>query len=303
MGTSGIIFDIQRFSLHDGPGIRTTVFLKGCPLRCAWCHNPESWKMMPQLQLRRDLCTYCETCVHACSRQAHNVSADRHNVNFETCTGCGHCISQCVSGALTLTGRNMDTDSVMAEVLADSVYYKNSGGGLTVSGGEPLLQFEFLCQLLKSAHDNRIHTCVETSGYADITKIETLCSLVDLFLFDIKLLDEAEHIRYTGVSNRQILQNLDFLCTHGQSVILRCPIIPGINDTDGHIVGIAALSQYYPQLTGVHILPYHNMGKDKWNRIGRPYSLERLENYSADEKQLLLQRFQRLGCQNVSLQS
>lgn len=303
MKSSGIVFDIQRFSLHDGPGIRTTVFLKGCPLHCAWCHNPESWEMTPQLQFRKELCTHCGKCAQVCPRHAHSISSAEHTVDFSICNGCKQCVSQCISRALTYTGQNLDIDSVMAKVLVDSIFYKNSGGGMTVSGGEPLLQFEFLCQLLNSAHNNGIHTCVETSGYADIAQFEALRNLVDLYLFDIKLLDEETHIRYTGVSNKRILENLDFLCMHRHPVILRCPIIPGINDTDEHIAGIVSLSRSYPQLVGVHILPYHNIGKDKWNRIGRPYSLERLDNYNADEKQFLLQRFQRLGCQNVSLQS
>lgn len=303
MENSGIVFDIQRFSLHDGPGIRTTVFLKGCPLRCAWCHNPESWKISPQLMFRRDMCAGCQRCESACSRHAHVFSAGVHSIDYDRCTGCGQCAGQCVAGALAISGRVMSAESVMAEVLADAVYYKNSGGGLTVSGGEPLLQFDFLCELLKSARDNGIHTCVETSGYSDAAKIEALCDLVDMFLFDVKLMDNTEHIRYTGVSNRRIFENLERICANGRPVILRCPIIPGVNDNDAHISAVAALSRRYPQLAGVNILPYHNMGRDKWNRIGRAYSFEQLSNYESEEKQLLLKRFQDMGCKNVSLQS
>lgn len=302
MNESGIVFDIQRFSLHDGPGIRTTVFLKGCPLRCLWCHNPESWNTRPQLRFREPVCAACGRCSEACHRLAHRVGPDGHSVRFDLCDACGCCVTTCPTGALSLVGRRMDVPSVMAEVAADAVYYAQTGGGMTVSGGEPLLQFDFLYALLQDARARGIHTCVETCGYTDREKLEVLLGLVDLFLFDIKYTDEAAHIRYTGVSNRPILENLAFLCEYGASVRLRCPIVPDINDTDAHIRGVAALTRRFPELLGVDVLPYHNMGRDKWRQLGKEYSLMRLENPDGIEKECLLRRFRSAGCRDVSMQ-
>ena len=244
----GIVFDIQRFSLHDGPGIRTTVFLKGCPLRCAWCHNPESWRKEPELWYR--------------------------------------------NGVEHLCGKAVTVEEVMAEVMADEAYYRNSGGGLTVSGGEPMVQFLFLKALLTIAKAWGIHTCLETSGHCSTEKLIEIAPMVDLFLFDIKLTDPEEHRKYTGADNRRILENLDRLYRLGAKLLLRCPIIPGINDTDDHIGGIARLTEKYPQILGVEIMPYHDMGKGKWKELGRSYSLEALKTLEEEEKNRFLQRFQ-----------
>lgn len=300
---SGIVFDIQRFSLHDGPGIRTTVFLKGCPLHCLWCHNPESWRPNPQLRFHQDRCTHCGRCALACPSQVHDVATDQHALRYDRCIACGRCVLACANGALELSGRLMDVDAVMAEVLADQTYYRNSGGGLTVSGGEPLLQYDFLVQLLRAGHAHGIHTCVETSGFARQEKVMGLLGLVDEFLFDIKLIDDARHIACTGVSNKPILENLDALLTHGAAVRLRCPIIPGINDTDAHISGVSALTHRYPNLLGVDVLPYHSIGRNKWKQIGRDYSLSDLETLGQSDQECLLQRFQAFGCVHAVLHS
>lgn len=261
MQLSGMVFDIQRFSLHDGPGIRTTVFFKGCPLRCTWCHNPESWLMQPQWMAGTD-------------------EAGSHP---------------------KLTGRKMSVAEVMEEVCADKSYYRNSGGGMTVSGGEPMLQPEFLTCLLEEARREEIHTCIETSGFAareDFTRIK---DLVDLFLYDIKYMDEEGHIRYAGASNQTILHNLDYLYEIGAHILLRCPVIPGINDTEDHIDGIAGLTEKYPNLEGVEIMPYHDMGKSKWSRLGRQYALPDLKTVGEEQKELLLGRFQRAGVRKVCI--
>lgn len=258
---SGIVFDIQRFSIHDGPGIRTTVFFKGCPLRCIWCHNPESWLMQPQWMSGTD--------------------------------GAG--------SRPKLTGREMSVTEVMEEVLADKSYYRNSGGGLTVSGGEPMMQPEFLACLLEEAKREEIHTCIETSGFAAREDFKRIKDLVDLFLFDIKYMDEEGHIRYAGASNQTILHNLDYLYGAGSRILLRCPVIPGINDTEAHIEGIAGLTEKYPDLEGVEIMPYHDMGKSKWRRIGRQYALSDLKTMGEEQKELLLGRFQRAGVRKVCI--
>lgn len=262
INTKGIVFDIQRFSLHDGPGIRTTVFLKGCPLHCAWCHNPESWDIKPQEMISKD-----------------------------------------ENGTVTtkISGSEMSVKEVLREVCADQTYYRHSGGGMTVSGGEPMMQYEFLKELLCAARKQKVHTCVETSGFTTKDKLEGIRRDVDVFLFDIKQMNNELHKKYTGVSNAVILENLDYLYQKKEKVILRCPIISGINDTDEHIRGIAALSRRYPNLQGVEILPYHDMGKGKWKQIGKVYSLQELKNLGEKEKEELLERFHKAGCKKAVL--
>ncbi len=297
----GIVFDIQRASLHDGPGIRTTVFLKGCPLHCAWCHNPESWNMQPQLMFDAGKCVSCLSCVTSCAMGVHDAIQDRHSMDLTKCTGCGNCVDECVTGALKLSGRVMNVNEVLDQVLADKRFYNNSEGGLTVSGGEPMVQFVFLLELLKAARKAGIHTCIETSGYAEQDKFAALLPYVDLFLFDCKHTDDQAHRQYTGVSNKKILNNLDFLCRSEAKVLLRCPIIPGINDTNAHITKVAALTKKYPSLVGVELLSYHDLGRCKWAQLGKAYSLTGLKTMEAEEKQVLLMRFRQAGCRNVTI--
>lgn len=280
---SGMVLDILRFSLHDGPGIRTTVFLKGCPLSCNWCHNPESQSYKPQLSFDSSKCTNCLDCIPLCPVHALSAASGKLAVNFGLCNGCGDCVQSCTTDALKIYGRQRTTDDVISIVLKDLAYYKKSGGGMTISGGEPMAQFEFTLDLLKAAKRNGIHTCIETCGHAPTERFSQLLNYVDVFLYDCKETDPATHKRVTGVSNRLILENLDFLYAQKTNIILRCPIIPGMNDTEEHLSGIRSLEKKYPNLTAVEILPYHNMGKNKAGRIGARYELRDIATATRDQ--------------------
>jgi pyruvate formate lyase activating enzyme len=264
------IFDIQRFCVKDGPGIRTTVFVKGCPLNCLWCHNPESKQKSPQLAFDSSKCLGCGSCVSAC---ANGAIVSVGSFDKSKCTLCGECVKEC-AGALEIFGREAVHDEVMANVLADKAFYENSGGGLTVSGGEPLYSPEFTTQLLKKAKEQGIHTCLETSGFAKWENLRNIASYVDLFLFDIKETDSDLHKQYTGVDNELILQNLLNLNEIGAKIVLRCPIIPGYNDREGHFKAIGELADRLENVSHVDILPYHSLGKSKSRLIGQEYAVD-----------------------------
>ena len=264
---TGAIFDIQKFSIHDGPGIRTTVFFKGCPLRCIWCHNPEDISKTPLLSFRPDPCIGCGYCFHICSRQCHYVKDKKHLVDRTQCLSCGRCVRECYSGALELVGRKTSADEIMREVLKDKSYYNNSGGGLTLSGGEPLMQSAFAQALLRAAKAAKLHTCVETSGFVAWSCLERIRKLTDLFLYDIKETDRARHVEFTGGPNARILANLRHLHARGANIILRLPIIPGYNDRADHFDGIAAICRELTGIQGVEIMPYHLLGEGKLGRF------------------------------------
>lgn len=292
----GTIFDIQRFALHDGPGIRTTVFLKGCPLRCIWCHNPESQDFNPQLSFDKTKCTDCFRCVEVCPAGVHKTEGGKHTVDHKKCRLHARCVEACPNGALKIIGRKQSVQEVMDIVIRDIDYYNNSNGGITISGGEPMSQFRFTYELLKSAKEKGIHTCLDTSGYAPRDLFEKILQYTDLFLYDYKATDETEHRRLTGVSNRLILDNLDFLSRKGGRIILRCPLVKGVNDTDEHLRGIAAIGSKYPDLAGIEIMAYHNMGHEKYERIGRTPEMEVLPTTDEETKQLWLEKLKAYGC-------
>ena len=276
----GRIFNIQRFSTSDGPGIRTTVFLKGCPLSCIWCHNPESQKVAYEILYAKDKCTGCRACAAVCENKAHIFSEDGHIYNRDLCTGCKSCTSGCYSGALSYAGEEVSAESVMEKVIRDIPFYRE-GGGMTLSGGEPLMQYEFSLELLKKAKENGIHTAVETSGYY-IGNLYEAAKYTDLWLYDIKLTDEDEHIKYTGVSNKIILENLRYLNDSDAEIVLRCPIIPGINLNDEHFEKIAELSYSLSSVKCVQFLPYHPLGIDKMKNLGRELKYANDEFLSRD---------------------
>lgn len=262
------IFDIQRSSLHDGPGVRTTVFFKGCPLHCIWCHNPESQKAGQQLKCVFKKCIGCGRCAEVCPENVHILQDGKHSIHFELCKACGACVEACPNNAMQLLGRQEKISDIIDLALRDMKYYQSTGGGLTVSGGEPLMQGNGCASLLKEAKKAGLHTCIETTGYAKWETVQAVAEFTDIFLFDYKLTDPQKHKRYIGVDNRLILENLRRLCEINTKIILRCPIIPGINNDDAHLQALTDLSNQYDAIQEVNIMPYHNIAAGKLPQIG-----------------------------------
>ena len=277
----GNILSIERCSLHDGPGLRTTVFLKGCPLACLWCHNPESQSFAPELYYFDERCTRCGLCGTICGN--HSINEDGHEINRLDCSACGKCADICLQSAFEIKGKEMSAQDVMDIAIKDVRYYEHSGGGLTISGGEPLSQFEFTLDLLRLAKKNGINTCIETSGYASADKLLSIAPYVDLFLYDFKESNEDTHKKLVGVSNSLIMENLRVIDKAGAKIILRCPIIPTYNDRDGHFAAIAETANFLENIIEVNIMPYHPMGSSKSSRIGREYLVGDI-GFPADEQ-------------------
>ena len=265
---TGQIFEIQRFCIHDGPGIRTTVFLQGCPLRCLWCHNPEGMARKPLLSFLAEKCIGCGFCFTACPRHGHSMVEGKHELKREDCVACGQCAEKCYAGALETVGREISVGDALAEVLKDRPFYETSGGGMTLSGGEPLLQIEFTEALLRQAKEAGLHTAIETCGYADPERFRRVLPHVDLFLYDVKETDGARHVQFTGVPMERIVTNLRALHATGAAIQVRLPIIPGLNDRPDHFAKIAELARELPNLLGFEIMPYHRLGTSKLKRFG-----------------------------------
>jgi pyruvate formate lyase activating enzyme len=262
---TGVCFDIQRYSIHDGPGIRTTVFLKGCPLRCPWCHNPESWSPVPQIRVFEARCIHCGACTAACPL---GIADGPRLPDSESCLHCGRCAEACPTGTRQLVGRQLTVAEVFEVVERDRPFYDESGGGVTFSGGEPLFQWRFLLACLEAARRRGIDTAVDTSGFASRRTIETVARATNLFLYDLKVLDPVRHRRDTGLPLGPILRNLRALDRAGATIWIRVPLIPAYNDDRANLEALGVFVAGLSQTRRVHLLPYHRLGSEKHARLG-----------------------------------
>ncbi|MBE7025752.1 MAG: glycyl-radical enzyme activating protein [Ruminococcaceae bacterium] len=265
----GNVFNIQRFCIHDGPGIRTVVFLKGCVLRCAWCHNPESQNFEREIICRTSKCLHCGKCALVCPKQCHTFLGQKHQFDFERCTLCESCTTACPADALEIVGKMYTVKEVVNEVLKDKMFYENSEGGVTISGGEPFSQPQFTFEILKRCKENGVHTAIETCGHTSKENILKSAEVCDLYLYDYKLTDKKRHKQYIGNDNTCILENLKLLNRLKKRIVLRCPIIPGVNDTEDHFAGIVKLANAHESIEAVEIEPYHKLGEGKNEGLGR----------------------------------
>lgn len=273
IATKGKVFNIMKYSIHDGPGIRTTVFLKGCPLSCWWCHNPESQEKSDQLILFPSRCIDCKACIDACKQNAIKEINGMVITNLKECTHCGDCVKVCYAEAREMTGKTMTVDEVVTEVLKDKDFFQQSKGGVTFSGGEPLMQPSFLIALLKEMKKLGIHTTIDTCGFASKDIIGEVSQLADLFLYDLKHMDSDKHEKYTGVPNNIILENLKLIRELNKEIYIRIPIIPAINDTKEDLEAFRDFIKTLPNVKMVSLLPYHKIGREKYNRLGKPYKM------------------------------
>ncbi len=285
MSISGTIFNIQRYSIHDGPGIRTTVFLKGCTLSCFWCHNPEGRKNIPEVQFYPDRCITCLECVSKCVNEAHLFQENLHIYFRDRCVGCGLCVETCYSEALVKTGTVFTAEEVMEEILRDRLFYETSDGGVTLSGGEPILQPEFSLEILKRCKEEGLLTAIETCGHYPWKHVEPLLPYTDLIMMDLKHLNEDKHREVSGASNQKILENARRFALTDKPIIFRTPVIPSVNDDPADIQAIVGfiknlINERASQSNGhvrqeaiqYELLPFHKLASDKYNSLGMEYS-------------------------------
>ncbi|UCB52565.1 MAG: glycyl-radical enzyme activating protein [Candidatus Zixiibacteriota bacterium] len=267
MRDTGIVFDIKRYAIHDGPGIRTTVFLKGCLLDCPWCHNPEGKNEKPEFMWWAEKCIGCRDCQNACPQDAISFSDGSLLLDTPKCDFCGACTDVCPSEALKQVGQKMTVAQVLKVIEKDRAFYDQSGGGVSLSGGEPLLQPDFACALLGACKERGIHTAVDTCGHVDSDALMRIGEQVDLFLYDLKVIDDEKHESFTGVSNKLILENLKKLSDCGQRTIVRFPLVPGVNDDEKDIQEVGELLSSLGGVKEINVLPYHKGGVEKLERL------------------------------------
>jgi len=293
---TGLVFNIQKYSLHDGPGIRTTVFLKGCPLACAWCHNPESISAGRELLVSENRCIACGECREACPFGATIAGTGVLPTRNDECDYCGACVDACPTGARQMVGRRMTVAEVLAEVLKDRIFHEESGGGVTISGGEPLLQLQFLRTLLPALRGQGIHVALDTSGFGHTRHLLEVARLCDLVLYDLKAFDEQRHRELTGVSNQNILENLKALDAVHRNIWIRVPIVPGLTDDPEELRELAALVATLHHVTRVNLLPYHRTAEQKYERLGRENSASTVATPSSEQMGRAASSFGALTC-------
>jgi pyruvate formate lyase activating enzyme len=293
--SEGIVFNIQRYSIDDGPGIRTTVFLKGCPLRCPWCSNPESQSFAPQLFYRRSSCVVCGACAGACPLGAISLREGGIAVDRGKCVACGACAGACATGSLAVKGEKMTAEQAWKVIRRDAVYYETSGGGVTCSGGEILSQPDFAAAIFKKCREEGIHTCADTSGFGSREAMDTILEYADLVYFDIKHPDPRRHEELTGADAGTVLGNLRRAAERGVPTTLRLPLIPGYNDSPEALEAAAALAKEYAPGASVSILPYHRYGESKYAALGMTYTLAGLRENTEAELEAARAAFARRG--------
>ena len=267
----GNIIKISRFCTDDGPGIRTVVFLKGCPLNCIWCHNPESQRYAAEIMYDSKKCVNCKSCYKVCNKGCHTLDEHTHTFHSEKCNVCGECIAVCQAKAIEVVGKKVSANEVLEEIEKDSIFYQTSNGGVTISGGEPLYQPEFTSEILKMCKEKGIHTAIETSGFADEASLKKVLKYCDFVLFDIKETNEENHKKFTGVSLKPILKNLNIINDRGISFIIRLPVIPGLNDREEHFCKVKEIVKNMHFCKDVEIMPYHTLGTYKYDLLQKEY--------------------------------
>ena len=295
--SSAFVTNIQGYSIHDGPGIRTVVFLKGCPLRCKWCANPENLEAAVQIGFLHNLCQGCGRCAKACPNGAILPGPDRR-IDREKCQRCGACVKACYYDALVSYGEERTAEDVFDKVRRDKMFYESSGGGVTVSGGEPLTHPQFVAELFTLCHAEGINTCVETCGCVPREAFETVASLTDYFYFDLKIMDPQKHQQYTGMDNRQIHENARWLAAQGANILFRQPIIPGVNSGEDNVRATAEfICSLGREDLAIQLMPYHRMGSSKYAALDMPYELEALQIMPAEEINAIEALYKELGVQ------
>ncbi|MBK1664602.1 glycyl-radical enzyme activating protein [Rhodospirillum rubrum] len=294
----GIVFDIQRYSIHDGPGIRTIVFLKGCPLACRWCSNPESQRFDAVLMYKKSSCVGCGKCIEVCKAGALSFSNPEF-IDRDKCVRCGACADVCLPGALTMKGKGMTVWQVMQELQKDAINYRRSGGGITLSGGEPLVQSAFALELLKACKDKGWSTAMETTGHAPKEVVEQVMPFVDHALVDLKSIDPLVHQSQTGVANRLILENAIRISQLSPNTVVRVPVVPGVNDTEAAIEAIGRFAKLMHGVNTIHLLPYHTYGENKYALLGREYPMGDTKALSEKTVELLKGVVEGLGLRCV----